>query len=548
MISTEVSFGRYRRGAVRFKGEFAIKASVAAFCSCLASGCVTTQGSSAGHGPQGEGLLKQTFASDDPCSNSKRNTGILIGAIGGALLGKAIGNGHNDRNATIVGAGIGALAGGLIGSDMDKKRCELARIAKQHNLDMQFITIGSDGKPQATVDSSSKKQEQSIGQTITIRSKENENGGGHFESDSAELTPKARLYFAEIALQFNPEIEETAAENPQDKNAVRKMTARRKIMLVGHTDDTGSSEHNAELSERRARAVAQFLKDHGVPESGLYYQGAGETQPVTDNSTDELRAKNRRVEIVQIDGEEGFKKYLEARRPNYALYRPSMGNTAKATITKAAPAAELSKPSSNKVQTVAPIEPSIDFGGNKASLNPSPIDIGKIETTKPFNIISSAHASDDMPIGTCAQDRPRISRGVKALSDGKESAYSTSDYLPGVYKSSWSAPVNGHLVALTGVAVLRDGGAPAGKPTLLVYKNYKGDVKATPAYRNSPEVNTYKGDKALLYRVFSDGPVKCMDVVIPDSNPREALESSKLVYARGGELYQAKYPATLARK
>jgi hypothetical protein len=78
----------------------------------------------------------------------------------------------------------------------------------------------------------------------------------------------------------------------------------------------------------------------------------------------------------------------------------------------------------------------------------------------------------------------------------------------------------------------------------LIYQNYAGDKKATPTYQGAPEVNTYRGASALLYRVFSNGPIQCMDIVVPNNNFTTA-PNSNLVYQRGGVLYQAAFAPKL---
>lgn len=68
------------------------------------------------------------------------------------------------------------------------------------------------------------------------------------------------------------------------------------IDVVGHTDSTGTSANNQALSEARASAVEQFLKD-AYPNAEISSSGMGEDSPVATNSTPEGRAQNRRVEI-----------------------------------------------------------------------------------------------------------------------------------------------------------------------------------------------------------------------------------------------------------
>ncbi|MBS1646388.1 MAG: OmpA family protein [Bacteroidetes bacterium] len=68
------------------------------------------------------------------------------------------------------------------------------------------------------------------------------------------------------------------------------------IKINGHSDNTGSAAKSNRLSEQRARAVFEYLITHGV-QNKLYFQGYGSSQPIADNSTEEGRTKNRRVEF-----------------------------------------------------------------------------------------------------------------------------------------------------------------------------------------------------------------------------------------------------------
>lgn len=79
-----------------------------------------------------------------------------------------------------------------------------------------------------------------------------------------------------------------------------------RVVVVGHTDAEGDFAYNAELSRRRAEAVAEALvRDHGVERSRLTPFGAGMAAPVSTNRTEEGRALNRRVEIVEEPGRAG---------------------------------------------------------------------------------------------------------------------------------------------------------------------------------------------------------------------------------------------------
>ena len=73
-----------------------------------------------------------------------------------------------------------------------------------------------------------------------------------------------------------------------------------KVWVVGHTDSVGTVEANQKLSEARALAVVNTLvANYGIPAARLKGYGAGPIAPVASNKTEEGRAKNRRVELVE---------------------------------------------------------------------------------------------------------------------------------------------------------------------------------------------------------------------------------------------------------
>ena len=74
--------------------------------------------------------------------------------------------------------------------------------------------------------------------------------------------------------------------------------ARAKIRVQGHTDNTGAANYNMDLSERRARTVAQYLASLGIAFSRFQIEPYGEDVPYASNSTESGRALNRRVEFV----------------------------------------------------------------------------------------------------------------------------------------------------------------------------------------------------------------------------------------------------------
>jgi len=67
--------------------------------------------------------------------------------------------------------------------------------------------------------------------------------------------------------------------------------------ILGHTDNTGDSKANLDLSQRRAESVKKFLVNIGVKDSNLKAIGKGDTEPKAPNTTKEGRLMNRRVEV-----------------------------------------------------------------------------------------------------------------------------------------------------------------------------------------------------------------------------------------------------------
>ena len=102
-----------------------------------------------------------------------------------------------------------------------------------------------------------------------------------FESASAKLLDESKVELQQL-LQFlrdNPEI---------------------KIRITGHTDNIGTEAYNLELSQNRARTVADYLLNAGITNTRVSYKGSGESEPIADNDTEEGRAQNRRTEFLVV--------------------------------------------------------------------------------------------------------------------------------------------------------------------------------------------------------------------------------------------------------
>lgn len=180
-----------------------------------------------------------------------RDKGAVVGAAAGAGVGAVIGKqtGSTARGA-IIGAVVGGAAGAIIGHQMDQQAKEI-----QQNIPGATVTrIGE-------------------GLAVTFAS------GLLYDFDSDAIKP-------------------TAAQNLRTLAQSLTKYPNTDILIVGHTDATGSDNYNQSLSERRAQSAQLFLVREGVSNSRLRATGRGESEPIASNDTEEGQSQNRRVEIA----------------------------------------------------------------------------------------------------------------------------------------------------------------------------------------------------------------------------------------------------------
>lgn len=180
----------------------------------------------------------------------QQNQRTYQGAGAGALLGGLLGSMESSEHAA-GGAALGALAGGAIGQYMDRQEATMRQ-------ELQGTGIGV----------------QRQGDNILL----NIPNSITFDFDSARVWSQAEGTLGDLAGVLN--------QYPQTM-----------IDVIGYTDSVGSEKYNQDLSDRRAQAVANKLRDFGVASQRLMVIGRGENQPIASNDTESGRAQNRRVEI-----------------------------------------------------------------------------------------------------------------------------------------------------------------------------------------------------------------------------------------------------------
>lgn len=180
-------------------------------------------------------------------SETQRDTaiGAGIGALAGAVIGK-------DTKGAAIGAGVGALGGYVWSKHMQEKKAA-----------MEKATAGTGV---------------SVSQTADNQLKLNIPSDISFDTGRSNIKPNLQPVLNQFAqgLSGQPNTE---------------------IRIVGHTDSTGSDAINNPLSVDRANSARDYLMGRGVDGRRIMTEGRGSREPIADNGSETGRARNRRIEI-----------------------------------------------------------------------------------------------------------------------------------------------------------------------------------------------------------------------------------------------------------
>jgi len=198
------------------------------------------------------GCTTDPFTGEQKVANTAigAGAGAGVGAIGGAIIGAAVG--ADARKAALIGGGLGLLTGTGIGMYMDNQEAKLRR-----QLQGTGVSVSR------------------MGDSIVLNMPSNVT----FDSDQADVKP-----------QFYATLNSVSAVFKEYKQTL--------INVVGHTDSTGDTNHNYDLSRRRAASVAQYLSAQQLDAHRFSVEGHGASDPVASNASPSGRAQNRRVEIT----------------------------------------------------------------------------------------------------------------------------------------------------------------------------------------------------------------------------------------------------------
>ncbi len=526
--------------------------------------------------PSVKAKFDDLFANSDPCSNTDRNIGIALGAGAGLLAAHYLGK---QGGALVAGAALGSLVGGLIGNSMDKRRCALYHIAQQYQLRLISAPVTANKLGVAPPPGSTKSD--ALGLDVELANKHDE-----FVPGTAELTPQAQVYLAQIAAQYSQQ-QLAASLGPQATPAQIAQLRERRLLIVGHTDERDNVDgvDLARLSAARAKAVARLFSAHGVPAADIEYQGAGDALPIASNATDQGRSENNRVQIIDTPNLALLKRYAEQRAANPVNFDvarsakqaaadaqqievtqaqaaaaspapsesaakplwkrwaqkarqlehrsapPAAPESAHHEVAAASPAAALTHESAPQPQAIS----SYGFDGRPLDAKGYFVNLGATSETSMFSIFKSAHADAPVIIGSCAQDHPHLTTRIRNLASGR--ALPVDQSMPGLYGQPWFGTQGQAAVALLHVYVPLDGGSPVPPVTAEIFRRIGSGYGKLPLARfvDAP-VNVYRGSQATLYRVFLHGGAQCLDLDVPT---RAASARGLIVYRVGEREYEA---------
>ena len=182
-------------------------------------------------------------------------TGAAIGAVAGAGIGAATAGGNKGKSAATgaaIGAAVGAGGGYLWSKHMERQRAEMEQATRGTGV--------------------------SVSQTADNQLRLDIPSDVSFDTNRYDIKPNMRPILDRFASTLN--------DNPVTT-----------VTIIGHTDSTGSDAINNPLSINRAASTRDYIVARGVASNRIAIDGRGSREPIADNSSEQGKAKNRRVEI-----------------------------------------------------------------------------------------------------------------------------------------------------------------------------------------------------------------------------------------------------------
>lgn len=202
-----------------------------------------------------------------------RSVLLAVGTAAALLTGCADMNMSPTQRDTAFGAGLGALAGAIVGGDTRG-----AVIGGALGAGGGYVWSQHMQQKKAAMERATRGTGVGVTQTQDNRLLLNIPSDVSFDVGRADIKPNLRPILDQFAggLASQPNTE---------------------VQIIGHTDSTGSNAINDPLSLDRAQSARNYLAARGIDPRRIQIAGRGEREPIADNRTDAGRARNRRVEI-----------------------------------------------------------------------------------------------------------------------------------------------------------------------------------------------------------------------------------------------------------
>lgn len=478
------------------------------------------------------------------CATLEKHSTLIAGCAWGAVLGTVSGAiaGGGDPEKMLIGAGIGLIAGCGTGYYLEKREEALAKKAEESGFKPEFERIqltegkGANFDPLAEDDVAASQLTLNTDKPV-------------FDVNKSTVTDKETLARIDAFL--------TVYVESLDENS--------KVFVVGHTDSSGSPVYNQKLSEQRALFIANRLSTMGLSKDRIFFEGVGPNQPVASNSTPEGKAKNRRFELIDIFTDDIANNAVsldtvlavsnaKKQRIENIMNDQGLAQSAKVKEEKnkvKAEGGDADAPLDLKpILVAASKEPQTQVGVRRdnSPLNLQGADLDFVASSNAltsnlgvyhddsWSLFAKANAAPPAVIESCAISGPKVQSSVKTLS-GQSHTLKVGDGLPSLFGLDWYGAAdtesgsNKTMVIVGPVYIDKTDFSPHGDPSIKFITNYSRS-KQTPDYIYKAQVETYRGDDAVLYRVYpADGKAKidCADFVFSTTGETVA-KHAEIVY------------------
>lgn len=423
-------------------------------------------------------------------SSLRRFTSGALGGVAG--LWYCVKHKISDAECLAVvaaSAGIGIVAGEIaynVKKSYQERHAKIAEIdnSSEVNVSTSDYVVVNQEEAKALGEKVAELPEQEQAKTLRDAGVFRTTVTGLFASGSANLAVSKRNLISNIAREYGTD-------------------GKREILIVGHADSFGVASENQSLSEARALAVARIFIEQGFPKESVYYQGAGESEPIANNTTAVGRVTNRRVELIDASTSQSLAraKHIFSEESAVAIILQNEQVSEQPTQPVVA------EPQSQPTPIVANVtNSSVAFGGKPYSDELADISIDGVanDSSSGGLFISVAHASNAQNIPRFIDDDAPITGDIKRT-DGGESLYDFADYLPGYKNLTAYFRSYEKLFSLQPIAVLKKRLVDSSTVGAKVYNAEPDNEWKTESTLHGSAVSYPSKDKKLaLYRWKAD--------------------------------------------